>query len=228
MVTEFNYIRLEEILSRVLRHPLMQDMTYEAGVQYTVDFLQTVGIPQTFIEKHACINIKNYRALMPCDLIQIIQVKDNKSNKYLKSMSSSIYDKDNNNLTYKTQGNVLYTSFKEGNVEIYYKAIPIDENGVPLIPDNPVFLKALELYIKKEWFTILFDVGKINQNILQNTQQEYAFKVAQCNNMFIIPSVSEMQTITNMFNQLLPNTRQFEKGFKNLGVREELKKSYGN
>lgn len=228
MVTEFNYIRLEEVLSRILRHPLMQDMNYETGIQYTVDFLQTVGFPQTFIEKKACLNIKDYRALLPCDLIQIIQVKDMYSNKYLRSMSSSVYDKDKSNLTYKTQGNIIYTSFGEGAITVFYKAIPVDKNEVPLIPDHPIFLKALELYIKKEWFTILFDMGKINQQVLQNTQQEYAFKVAQCTNMFIVPSVSEMQTITNMLNKLLPDNRQFETGFKNLGVKEELRKTYGN
>lgn len=225
MVSEFEFIRLEEVLSRVLKHPLMQDMDYETGIQYTVDFIRTLGIPKTYIEKKKCLTIDCYCAVLPSDLVSINQVK--KGDNYLISMTSSTWDK-NNNLSYKTQGNVIYTSFKEGDIEVFYKAIPIDENSVPLIPDHPVFLKALELYIKKEWFTILFDLGKINQQVLQNTQQEYAFKVAQCNNMFIIPSVSEMQTITNMFNQMLPNNKQFYNGFKNLGSKEELKKSYGN
>lgn len=224
MVTEFNFIRLEEVLSRITRHPLLQDLSYEAGVQYTVDFIRTMGIPKTYIEKSDCICINNYRAILPCDLVQIIQVK--KDNQYLTHMSSSKFDR-NKDLSYKTQGNIIYTSFKEGNIEIYYRAIPIDENGVPLIPDHPIFLKALELYIKKEWFTILFDLGKIHHQILQNTQQEYAFKAAQCNNLFIIPSVAEMQTITNMFNKMLPSNKEFERGFKTLGRREELKKNYG-
>lgn len=217
MVTEFNYTSIEEVLDRVLRHPLLQEMTYEAGIQYTIDFLRTVGFPQTYIEKQACVEIKEYRAELPKDLIQILQVKNTKSNIYLKSMSSSVYDTNKNNNTYKTQGNIIYTSFKEGNIEIFYKAIPIDEYEIPLIPDHPVFLKALELYIKKEWFTVLFDLGKIHQNILQNTQQEYAFKVAQCTNMFIIPSVSEMKTITNMLQQTLNTNKHFSNGFKNLG-----------
>ena len=214
MVSEFNFIRLEEVLSRILRHPLMQSMDYETGIQYVIDFLRTVGFHQSYIEKYECISIKDYRALLPEDLVDIIQVK--KDNTYLKSMSSSVYDKTNNN-TFKTQGNIIYTSFKEGDIEIYYRAIPIDENGAPLIPDHPIFLKALELYIKKEWFTILFDLGKINNQVLQNTQQEYAFKVAQCTNMFIIPSVSEMQTITNLLNRMLLDDNQFNRGFKELG-----------
>jgi len=42
----------------------------------------------------------------------------------------------------------------------------IDEEGLPMIPDNPIFLKTLELYIKKEYFTILFDMGKISPAVL--------------------------------------------------------------
>ena len=217
MVSEFNFIRLEEVLSRIQRHPLCQELSYEAGVQYVVDFLRTVGFHQTYIEKHDCLHIEDYRALLPDDLLDIIQVKY--GDKYLRSMSSSIYDK-NDNYTYKTQGNVIFTSFKEGDIDVYYRAIPIDENGAPLIPDHPIFLKTLELYIKKEWFTILFELGKLNQQILQNTQQEYAFKVAQCTNMFIIPSVAEMQTLTNLFNRMLFSNKEFNNGFKNLGIKE--------
>ena len=83
--------------------------------------------------------------------------------------------------TFKTLGRVIYTSFKDGNIQIAYKAIPVDDEGLPMLPDNPIFLKALELYIKKEWFTILFDLGKIQPAVLNNTQQEYAFKAGQCN-----------------------------------------------
>lgn len=219
MVNEFNFIRLEEVLSRIMRHPLMKDLSYEDGIQYTVDFLQTVGFPKMFISKQACIEIEEFRAVLPPDLVQIEQIKNNQDNTYLKSMSSNIFDRDTNTQTYKVQGNILFTSFKEGHLDVFYKAIPIDDDNTPLIPDHPIFLKALELYIKKEWFTILFDLGKINHQILSNTQQEYAFKVAQCTNMFIIPSVSEMETITNMLNRALHSNKHFDQGFKNLSTR---------
>ena len=109
-------------------------------------------------------------------------------------MSSSIYDTNDKN-TYKTQGNIIYTSFKEGTIEIYYKAIPIDVNEVPLIPDHPIFLKALELYIKKEWFTILFDMGKLQAPILQNVQQEYAWAVGACESEFQKLSIDKAKSL---------------------------------
>jgi hypothetical protein len=51
----------------------------------------------------------------------------------------------------------MFTSFTNGKVKVSYKAIPVDENGFPLIPDNPTYLSALEQFIKVQVFTILFD-----------------------------------------------------------------------
>jgi hypothetical protein len=44
--------------------------------------------------------------------------------------------------------------------------MPLDDEGYPLLPDEPTFLRALELYIKKQWFTILFDMNKISPAVL--------------------------------------------------------------
>lgn len=227
MVKENNYTSVKEVLSRVLRHPLLSDLTLEAAIQYTIDFIGIMGLAKTYIDKHAFIEIDNFRGKLPCDLISINQVRIPGKNIYLRSMTSNFaWGTYNENYadeySFKTQGTVIYTSFKTGEIEISYKAIPVDDDGFPLIPDNSVFLKALELYIKKEWFTILFDMGKITPQVLQNTQQEYAFKAGQCNNEFIIPSVSEMESITNMMNQLIPRFREFENGFRALGVKQNI------
>ena len=77
-------------------------------------------------------------------------------------------------LTFKTQNTIIYTSIKEGKIKISYKAIPVDEDGFPLLIDNPTYLKALELYIKKEAFTILFDTGKIQAGVMNKAESDYA------------------------------------------------------
>ena len=56
---------------------------------------------------------------------------------------------ESSDLTYKIQGRVIYTSIKEGTIEIAYRAIAVDDEGYPLVPDKSSFSRALELYIKK-------------------------------------------------------------------------------
>ena len=203
MWSNFNFVNVQLVLERILRHPLLQDVSLETAIQYTVDFLGIVGVP-VYEVKEASINVKEYRALLPNDVIAIHKVS--RGNNELKHMASAYDDSD----TYKTQGNILYTSFKDGIVDIVYKSIPTDDEGFPMIPDNSKFLKALELYIKKEWFTILFDMGKITPAVLQNTQQAYFFAVGQMNNEFTIPSVEEMKGISTMLNTILPKDKAVE------------------
>ncbi len=226
MVSEFNYISIKEVLSRLLRHPLLQDLSTEAAIQYTLDFFAAMGLPNIYADKVTTICIDNFRGSLPCDLIAINQVRLARNGVCLRAMTDNFngtHSEDKGELSFKTQGSVIFTSFRTGDIEISYKAIPTDDEGLPLLPDNPVFLKTLELYIKKEWFTILFDMGKISPAVLQNTQQEYAFKAGQCNNEFMIPSVSEMEAFTRMYNTLIPRVNEFNKSFRHMGDREYIK-----
>ena len=108
-------------------------------------------------------------------------------------------------------------------MKINYKSIPVDENGFPLILDNSVYLKALELYIKKEVFTIKFDQGEVSDRVLQHTEQQYAWSAGQLQSEFSIPSESEMESISRMFTELVQTTTHFDNGFRNLGDRQYLR-----
>lgn len=74
---------------------------------------------------------------------------------------------------------MIYTSIEKGEIELAYRAIMVDHDGYPMIPDDGTFAIALGLYIKKRHFTILFDTGKISHQVLANTQQEYCWAVGQ-------------------------------------------------
>ena len=232
MVNNISYTNIRVILDRLLRHPLLTDLNLETAIQYTLDFISAMGLPNVYVDKIETIDIKEYRGELPCDLISINQVRLHKNGIALRAMTDNFnaypthdHDRDceRGEPSFKTQGRVIFTSIREEKVDISYKAIMLDDDGLPLIPDNSVFLKALELYIKKEWFTILFDMGKISPAVLNNTQQSYAFVAGQCNNEFLIPSVSEMEAITNSWNQLIPRTNEFRNGFKNLGNKEYIR-----
>lgn len=233
MVKEYNYINIREALSRILRHPLLQDMTLEQAVQYTIDFIGIFGLPKLYQDKEEVLHIEDFRAKLPCDLISINQIKECKTGVCLRSMTDNFmlrehYDRSAGyripqELSFKTQGQVLYVSFKTGNVSVSYKAIPVDKEGFPLLINNPVFLKALEAYIKKEAFNILFDMGKIAPVVLQNTQQQYAWLAGQLQSEFTIPSISEMESIKRSWCTLLQRTSEFNNGFKNNGDQEYIR-----
>jgi hypothetical protein len=228
-----NYISIKQALDDLLEHPLLQDLSFERVVNYTVHFLQIVGVPNEFEEKTALIDIKDYRGCLPCDYYDMIQVRTYKEGEYcprvFRYTTDSFHyspkkgDSDTWDLTYKLQNSIIYTSIKEGTIEIAYHAIKVDKDGYPMIPENSSFIQALELYIKKKVFTILFDQGKINSAVLQNTQQEYAWYVAQAQRDLTMPTIDQMESISNMWTQLLQRNNEHSKGMKQLGRREYIR-----
>lgn len=233
MVKEYNYISIKEILNRLMRHPLLRDVNLDQVIQYTIDFISIFGMPKFYFDKQETLHIEDYRAMLPCDLISINQVKECSTNTCLRSMTDNFLSEDYYNkrngyrvpqeLTFKVQGQVIFTSFREGDITVSYKAIPVDDNGFPLLIDNPTFLKTLEAYIKKEIFTIMFDMGKITPPVLQNAQQQYSWLAGQLQSEFTIPSISEMESLKRSWCTLLQRTTSFNDGFRNNGNQEYIK-----
>ena len=199
MIKEYNYINIREALSRVLRHPLLQDVTLEQAVQYTIDFIGIFGMPKLYQDKEDILHIKDFRAKLPCDLISINQVKDCNTGICLRSMTDNFMPRNNDDreLSFKTQGQVLYTSFKTGDVSISYKSIPVDKDGFPLLIDNSA--------------------------VLQNAQQQYAWLAGTLQSEFTIPSISEMESIKRSWCTLIQRTSSFNDGFRNNGNQEYIK-----
>lgn len=226
------WTNIKKIMDKLTRHPLMEDIPFETVVDYAVDFIRIVGTPASFEDKVEDIEIHNYRGELPCDFYEMTQVRvavpkgpairyttDSFHLSRHKNHYPEGYHKD---LTYKIQGNCIFTSpMKEGKLELAYKALPIDSEGYPLIPDNSSYSKALELYIKKEWFGIQFDLGKISMQVMNKAEQDYAFAVGQCCTDMIRPTIDQMESITAMWNSLIdrPNHKY---GFTNEGTREHI------
>lgn len=256
-----NYISVKTIADKLLRHPMMAGISFEAIIDYTVDFMRIVQCCNFFVEKCQHLTIEDYRCKLPEDFYEVNQIRlltsstkipkyeesyktDEEGNPILDESGNKIFGsvyvpvgyedveiyhnktftyatdtfhtsdiKPHINLTYKIQGNIIYTSIKEGEIELSYRAMPIDEEGYPLIPDNSKFSRALEAYIKKQWFTILFDMGKLQSGILQNAQQEYAWAVGACESDSHGFTMDKAEIFFKSWRSLLINTKRHSTGF---------------
>lgn len=227
-----DFVSIKYIMDRLTRHPLLQDIPFEIVVDYAADFIKLVGMPPVFIDKIAEIPIKEYRGELPCDFYEMIQVrpllpcgdKQNIAFRYTTdSFHLSKHRPELTDWTYKIQGRVIFTSIEEGTIEISYRAMPIDDDGYPMIPDNTSFTKALEAYIKKQWFTIQFDLGKINANIMNKADQDYAWYVGQCSSDLIRPTLDQMESFSNMWNTLLVRADEHRHGYLHEGTKERIR-----
>lgn len=125
--------------------------------------------------------------------------------------------------TYKIQGSVIYTSNPEGFVEIAYQAIEVDECGLPVIPDDAKFMRALQAYIKVEHFGVLFDEGKIDPRIMERAEREYCFAVGACESEFHMLSLDKAESVANMAKALIGRDMEHYRGYATSGNKELLR-----
>lgn len=227
-VMDTGFIKIQQIADDLADHPMLRDIPFDRIVNYAQQLIKLIGSPKLFTEKTTIVSIKNYRGVLPCDFVSMLQVRGMKDLcEYVVTMdnfhnSERKHDFVGTN-TYKIQGDVIITSQKDEDLEIAYRAIPVDENGWPMLPDNEPFKLALEAYIKKCRFNILFDQGQINYNVFDIAQRDYLFRVGQAHTSLIMPTYDEMETITNVWNNLIPRVSAHRNGFATEHNKEFIK-----
>lgn len=229
---EMQFVKIQRIADNLTQHPMLQSISFDRIVNYVQELMQIVGSPKLFIEKTAIIKIHNYRGVLPCDYLSVIQVRGAGDNAYEYVGATDNFHMSprkkpefiGDTYTYRIQGDVIITSREEDDIEMAYRAMPIDEDGWPMLPNNASFLRAVESYIKLKEFTILFDQGRINQGVLTFARQDYSFNVAQAQNELIMPTLDEMETITNMWNTLIPRMVEHRSGFATAHNKEHIRR----
>lgn len=221
-----NYVSINTIADKLLRHPMLEDVQLETILDYAVDFMRSFGIPKTFLEKVETVKVDDFKGQLPCDFYKINQVRGKKG-VYSASTDSfhMSFDNTGGNLTYKIQNSCILTSVQEDTLEVSYQALPVDSDGNVLIPDNSPYQKALELYIKKECFTVLFDLGKVTPAVLQNTQRDFAAAIGLAHTDLLMPTTDEMENLYRITTKVLPNRPlAHETGFKHIANRYYLRR----
>lgn len=222
------YVKIQRIAENLAEHPMLRDISFDRIVNYAQELIAIVGSPKLFLEKTAMVHIENYRGQLPCDFVQMLQVRGKCGEEYVSTMNN-FHDSPNKpdfvgTATYRVQGDIIITSHEHDDIEIAYRAIPIDEDGWPMFPDNAAFIRAIEAYIKMKRFTILFDMGQINQNVYANAKQEYNWCVAQAQTSLIMPTQDEMETITNVWNNWVIRTTSHRNGFATEHNKEYIRR----
>lgn len=232
-----NNISIGNILWKVLKQPIVQDLKYEDAAEYAIEYLRLIGAPLAFEDKVTRIKLNNYKGLLPSNLITLkgIEYADCECNGGIAMRyASNIYHTDIENdrnckntteeYTYITQNNIITTSMKVGWVNISYNAIATDEFGYPLIPDNESFKVGLEYYIIHRTLEGLWSMGKITDKVFQYYEQKRHYYSAQATNSMTIKNMDQMETMMNAINRMIVDVNPQETFYKNFGIREVIKR----
>lgn len=94
-------------------------------------------------------------------------------------------------------GNFLYTSFEKGQVIIFYRGVPVDKEGYPLVPRNAKVKEALPFYIIYRLGLSGYDHPRIKWN---EAYQMWERLYPAASNSVDWMDLTEYQEFTEMWN----------------------------
>jgi hypothetical protein len=235
-----NYISIKGVLSRLMNNPLMEGISEANVAMYLADCMKLIGANMAYEDKVETITISNYRGDLPCELLYIQQTRkvseDGKTlypMRYASDTFHSAYHEigspdfveaaNNYDWTYSINNGMIYTNFKEGTIQQSYKGLKLDADGLPMIPDNVKFEKAIEEYIKTQWYRIQWELGKISDKVLQKAEQEYSWYVGAANTTAQLMNIDQAESFRQAFTKILNNSTAAHKFFQDFGRQEYIK-----
>lgn len=242
MANDAGLVSIKVVVDRLFRNPLLKDIQWDFIIDNAIQVMRILEAPALYIDRYETIEVKNFRALKPIDVMKITQVmrietggggnqqsqlnpmreSQDTINNHLSFFPKATADRAGGN-TWSQNGSYIHPNFEEGKIAIFYKAIAVDEECFPMILNNETLLRCIESYIKYRWFDILNDLDKISDRKLNKAEADYSFNVAQADANMKLPSESEMETLVNSITQILPSRIQFGERFKFLGSQEFMK-----
>lgn len=121
-----------------------------------------------------------------------------------------------NSPTYSVSESHIFPNFQEGCVFIAYNALPVDDDGFPLIPDNRRYKEAVKCYIRYKIDYMLWRTNEITRDKFEYSEREWMFYVGSAGSAARIPNVDGMQGLLNAM-RLIPQRFAHQSFFRNLG-----------
>jgi hypothetical protein len=233
MASTGNVVSIKMIADRLMRNPLMKDLNYEFIVDNAIQILRILEAPALYTNKREGLNVENYRALKPIDMVRVEGISRTDSGVPVpltasEDIAQEFYHSSNNlpsriDNTYSLNNKFINVNFEQGTINVIYKSVATDEECYPLILDNETLLRCVESYIKWKWFDILNDMEMISDRKLAKAETDYCFNVAQADANMKLPSPDEMEALVNTITQLIPSRTEFSRRFEFLGAQEYLR-----
>ena len=236
MAHNAKFVSMKSIANRLLQNPLMKELNYEFIVSHAMDCMRLIGAPAMYVEATEALDIVNGKAKIPIGMVNTEGVEISQlSGQSILPMSVATdsliqhYGKFNSLATqetppkYQLGGNFIFTNFLEGRILIKYDTFATDSECYPMIPDSVELIRCIRSYIKYMWYDILNDMDRISDRKLNKAETDYAFNAGQAEGNLKMPSIDEMEALTNMVTQILPSRNAHSSRYRFLGEQELMK-----
>lgn len=226
------YKSIKTLIAKVYRDLAITDESrWVSMIEWAGEALQLIGAYPQYETKTVDLTITGNKVALPCDFYKPIQI----SFKGVPLFSSTgsfdgtvPCDDCGSNLvtdhafTYTINDSYIFTNFKSGEICLSYLAIPVDDEGFPLVPDDVTYDEALMYYIIKKLYFPKFLSGEMAPNMYDKLENDWNYKCMQARGSANMPTLDQMESLFRQWVRLIPDVTRHNDFFRNLNQRENI------
>lgn len=127
-----------------------------------------------------------------------------------------------NSLQYDIKPGYIFCNIPEGWLKLSYYATYTDEEGMPMIPDNPSYFEAIYWYVAMKLLYIEYFKGNKPQHIYYDAKSSWNFYRKQAYAESLMPNADEIESIKNTWTTLVPEVMEHDTFFSATGDRQHI------
>jgi len=197
-------------------------------IEWCSEALMLIGTYSQLIEEVKCLDICNHQALLPLNFYKLIDISHKgKPMHWGTNTLAHSYGCEGCKIKQCCTEHEFFisdyhikTQFKEGAVCLNYLAVPTDDEGFPLIPDDVYFDKALKSYCTYMLDRIEFRKMKLPEVAYRDSEKDWLFYCSSAKGAANMPNAAQMENLKNIWVRLIPQQNQYNHHFKGLSKQE--------
>lgn len=220
---------IQSVIARVIRNTRVQDSSFLYDMhEWIAEAMGLLKTSMSLDKAYADIKICFHKGKLPTGLMSI-QAVEYKGKRLRMGLSQKHYSKEDVTFSdafhkseevhkleegehcYNIEMDYITTTIKEGCVRVHYLALPSDDDGYPLIPDNENYKEALYYYIRAKMIGAGFEDKVYREDVLLMRFETYGRRAI---NEITYPSVDKMESILQRDLYFVPPPNYYDNFFK--------------
>ena len=209
-----NYISCKSVIEEVIDVLNMDsEVRWHSMIEWISTALRLIGAYPQYKVEECDIDFSEYRVELPQNIIHIEDIYVYKNADLYPYSTSSIFDKKILHPDFKIVNNIVYSPIESGKIKIKYLSIMVDDEGFPMIPDNPSYTQSLFWYI----------VSRLSLGGYTFKSKEISFMMAnqmwlkycgQARASISMPDGEEIEKLVSILRRVNPRKDTYESLFK--------------
>ena len=202
-----NFVPVDQVIRKIADDLGLgdRDIPWESMVDWIAHALQHIGAYAQYEKKCITLNIEDYKSPLPDDFHRVDSVLFHEP--------------------HKIEFSTIIVGFKEGELKLDYIAMPVDERGFPLVPEDPSFFDAM--FWKVASMLAMRGELKNKEFTFEYCDRKWKYYCGQARASANMGDLQSINRIQNERSKLLPSMNQYWTQFRTLGHKQVLTRDGG-